>query len=146
MRNELPQEIKQKYGVSEEWQVPYAQGIELIRNGAQQLRSVLQENNPVRQELESIRDLLNDLEEFETDFFEIVEWLEDGEDIDSNEILEQIDNSGFIEGINEDAYENVLEVFRVYIHGEGIAQELIKPSIDILYDGFGKMLSARGLA
>lgn len=138
--------IKQKYGVSEEWQVLYAEAIELIKNGAQQLHNVLKGNDVAHRYIESVQDLLNDLEEFETDFFEIVEWIEDGEEIDSDEILEQIDNSGFIEGINDDAYEHILEPHYLDTNGESIAQELIGSPVKMLYEGFGKLLSARGLA
>ena len=138
--------IKQKYGVSEEWQVLYAEAIELIKNGAQQLHNVLKGNDVAHRYIESVQDLLNDLEEFETDFFEIVEWIEDGEEIDSDEILEQIDNSGFIEGINDDAYEHVLELFYVDVNGEDVDTELIKPPVKLLREGFARLLSARGLA
>ncbi|MBU1308887.1 MAG: hypothetical protein KKE30_05070 [Gammaproteobacteria bacterium] len=145
-RNLKLQQDKLKYGVSQDWQIPYAEAIELIKNGAQQLHSVLKENNVAHRYLESVQDLLNDLEEFETDFFEIVEWIEDGEEIDSDEILEQIDNSGFIEGINDDAYEHVLELFYVDVNGEDVDTELIKPPVKLLHEGFARLLSARGLA
>ena len=74
------------------------------------------------------------------------EWIEDGEEIDSDEILEQIDNSGFIEGINDDAYEHVLELFYVDVNGEDVDTELIKPPVKLLHEGFARLLSARGLA
>ncbi|MBZ9613525.1 hypothetical protein [Rheinheimera maricola] len=140
------QDNKQKYGVSEDWQIPYAEAIELIQNGAQLLYDVLKKNEVAQRHLESVQDLINDLEEFEADFFDIVECLDEGEEINDNEILEQIDNSGFIDGINEDAYEHVLDIFCIDIRGEDIDPDLIKPAVKILHGGFAKLLEARGLA
>lgn len=145
-RNLKVQQDKLKYGVSQDWQILYAEAIEIINNGAQQLYATLKKNKTILRHLEAVQDLLNDLEEFKTDFFEVVEWLDDGEDIASNEILEQIDNSGFIDGINDDAYEHVLELFYVDVNGEDVDTELIKPSVKILHEGFARLLSARGLA
>lgn len=145
-RNLKLQQDKLKYGVSQNWQIPYAEAIELINNGAQQLHDTLKKNEVILRHLEAVQELLNDLEEFKTDFFEVVEWLDDGEDIDSNEILEQIDNSGFIDGINDDAYEHVLELFYVDVNDEDVDTELIKPPVKLLHEGFARLLSARGLA